>query len=264
MCACVGPCVCVRLCVCACVWPGALWHAGGQQRKRSRAPPPIHPFLSRSNSHWFLLKAESRAPRGRTVWFVKGREDRTRPSSSPAICSPNTTTPTNHPYLQLSVESLHPLSSSSLLTSSSHSLSLIPPSLTPFLSLHPLIYRPHASVGEAILWVPGPKHSGGMQWVCCGHMACVCLCVCVPRTGWMAVVGTSTSSPSHRTHTQTVAHSMAGFGLVSYRKFTGTLVPSIWARTNVTASKLGSNMTRWESRFQLKPLQTDMFNLYTG
>lgn len=55
---------------------------GGQQRERSRAPPPIHPFLSWSNSHWFPLNGDSRAPQGRAVWFVKGREDKTRPSSS--------------------------------------------------------------------------------------------------------------------------------------------------------------------------------------
>lgn len=47
----------------------------------------------------------------------------------------------------------------------------------------------------------------------------VSVCMCVPRNGWMAIVGTSTSSPSHQLHTHMhiVAHSVMAFASVSCR-----------------------------------------------
>ncbi len=241
--------VCARVCVCTCVCEtrssvtrregGGGGGGGGDNKGRGLAPRrPFIPFSREVipiDSYW----TASREPLGgETVWFVKGREDKTRPSSSPGhlLTKHHNTNqlPNGFPHLYLPIK---PLNFSfytllffllSLSICLSH-LSVLPPSPPP--SFPP----PSSDLQATCLYRwsyqlhDGPSHSGGMQGVWGGHMAsvcvsvCVCVCVCVRAKKWMdglrGNLHNIAITPATHTHmsTHTVAHSMAAFGLVSYR-----------------------------------------------
>lgn len=140
---------------------------------------------------------------------MKGREDKTRPSSSPGhLLTKHHNTDQLTKWLP---SSLSPCNASSFL------LFFFPVTLTNlflcsvllYFSLHLLIYKPSAIVGEATSCLMGPgaksqwRHARGMGWP-----YGLCVCACVPRLGWMAFVGTSAVLPSHQlsTHTHTHTH----------------------------------------------------------
>lgn len=177
------------------------WGEGDTHNNKGRGLAPRRPFIPFSrkvipiDSYW----TASREPLGGELCDL-WRVARTRhaPPRAPTICSRNTTTPANSQTASFIFISLQSLLISDYMCTSPSS---IDGQLLHRLLCHPSIYS--SIISLSIFWIPpGVKRLVGPMAVeaCSGYEAAIWLVrACVPRTGWMAAVGTSTSSPSHRT-----------------------------------------------------------------